>query len=598
MSGPWNARRPPFLKPPAPIVHAEDSQPNEMIDKRRAVPSLVVPSRPQRSNSDNLRWGFRGGKSRGRGGHSNAPLASSSSSSAPNSAFPSRRARGQPIPLPRSAPVPIPVPPRNASTRDSPAETPSAAPQTIPRTRISPISRPPNAPTAPRAPPSIKTSTTLPTPATTPTVPEQTEPTLPIVVSRDPSSPPPTKRRRVAEAPIPIKIEDSPIPLSPPPQIQPQQHPEASPPSTPRVKLEARTPSPPPADPPPVRRAVTSGSKRYFPVPPNCTRIDPDYIANRRNWARRECAVLRDLGLHVDKFFFRDDGMVIEWTSPAPVWLDTLRPVHAKPRLSPPPSVVHEIIDVDAEPPPSPAPRPASPSLLPPSDDVVSSLPPPDDASLPPPEDSSVCGPDDVSLPPADDTAAEVTTEAPVPSDEVEQMTVEDEQAVLQQLSLDFIQRYILTFDRDRAALARAYTDDAIFSFRDTGFACPSHFTFQRGGASSSKRTMPALPALAGYRFAPAPGKDEIEVDFDTLALGPEQPEQVLLSVHGQLVGAGAGGTGKTLAIDQAFVLRRSAVDLDWPLVALSHQMIVRDTPWVRWTGSLEGLRVGRQADG
>jgi hypothetical protein len=68
-------------------------------------------------------------------------------------------------------------------------------------------------------------------------------------------------------------------------------------------------------------------------VPYDCTRAarNTDFAANRRKWARRECTVLRDLGLHVEKFFFRyasspslytlplkdtaprDDGMVIEW---------------------------------------------------------------------------------------------------------------------------------------------------------------------------------------------------------------------------------------------------------------------------------------------
>jgi hypothetical protein len=69
-------------------------------------------------------------------------------------------------------------------------------------------------------------------------------------------------------------------------------------------------------------------------------------------------------------------------------------------------------------------------------------------------------------------------TPAPEVEEEQPALTVEEEQ--LQQLSLDFIKRYILTFDRDRDALATAYAEDAIVSFRDNNFACPTHFTFQR----------------------------------------------------------------------------------------------------------------------
>jgi hypothetical protein len=71
-------------------------------------------------------------------------------------------------------------------------------------------------------------------------------------------------------------------------------------------------------------------------------------------------------------------------------------------------------------------------------------------------------------------------TPAPEVEEEQPALTVEEEQEQLQQLSLDFIKRYILTFDRDRDALAAAYAEDAIVSFRDNNFACPTHFTFQR----------------------------------------------------------------------------------------------------------------------
>jgi hypothetical protein len=142
--------------------------------------------------------------------------------------------------------------------------------------------------------------------------------------------------------------------------------------------------------------------------------------------------------------------------------------------------------------------------------------------------------------------------------------------------------RYILTFDSDRTSLAAAYTEDAIFSFRDTNFAQPSHFTFQRtrpslvnSSSSSSpllyssdlrhpESTMPKLPALAGFRFSPAGGS--IDLDYDTVVLDPP-PARVLLSVHGQLIGPGA----RALGIDQSFVLQRSASDAEYVTLSTPH---------------------------
>ncbi|KAJ7442526.1 hypothetical protein B0H11DRAFT_2251414 [Mycena galericulata] len=400
------------------------------------------------------------------------------------------------------------------------------------------------------------------------TPPEQT-------TARDLNSPPPNKRRRLDE-PV-IKTEELPSiiqPRSPTPRTRspttavPR---GTTPPPTPvHVKHEPRTPSPPPADPP--RRTATSGSKRYFPVPPDCTRRNPEFQDNRRKWARRECVILRDLGLHIEKFFFRDDGMVIEWTSAEPVWFDTLRPVRARPRAPPP--VTHEIIDVDEEssdapsqPIAPPAPRPPSPSVS------VISVP---SSPIPVPSPPNPPG-EDVDIP-----------------TQSEPLTPEEQQAQLQQLSLDFIQKYILMFDSDRSSLASAYSEDAIFSFRDNNFACPTHFTFQRArpaqSKSSSGNSMPKLPALQNYRFSPHGGM--IELDFDTVALEPQldAPAKVMLSVHGQLVDPDQ----RTIGIDQSFVLQRdergAKGDDAWPLVAISHQMVVRDTPWVHWKGSLDGL--------
>ena len=76
----------------------------------------------------------------------------------------------------------------------------------------------------------------------------------------------------------------------------------------------------------------TSGSKRYAPLPLECRRSHPNYVAARSAWARKEQEALRRLGLRVVRSFIRfvtvslsypfltsryclrrEDGMVIDW---------------------------------------------------------------------------------------------------------------------------------------------------------------------------------------------------------------------------------------------------------------------------------------------
>ncbi|KAJ7770636.1 hypothetical protein B0H16DRAFT_1516138 [Mycena metata] len=602
------------------LSHAEDSQPNESIDKRRAIPSLVVPSKPLAA---------RGGRGRGRGrgstpynpfrGHGNARFSNEAkvngfpahSSGSINSAS-GRASTGHPIPVPRSAPnqepqiyaVPMNHPPAKAANVPhyptkflNPSHPPavSTSSQTVMRNRPPvPLASQtsPQAASKPyfqtvsklaRAFPAHDSRTQTPDPAAVMIVRPPTVSTPHITAApqiahlRVPDSPPPAKRRRISPAPA-VKIEEAPALLQSPPRAQMSPPPVlcSSPPSTPpvRVKLEARTPSPPPSD--PVRRAVRSGSKRYFPVPAKCGKRlpgtnnpNPDFVANRRKWAKAECAVLRDLGLKVEKIFFRDDGMVIEWTSDVDVWLDNLRPVQERPRTAI--AAGQDIIDVDADDPdpiPPPHPRPQTPAARSASPIALPSSPPPAHSAA---------------------DAQEVQVHVP--------LSIEEDTAQLLQLSIEYIKKYITTFDADRGAVAGAYTADAIVSFRDNNFACPTHFTFQRAaGRGGAKRTMPKLPALQNYRFSPA-GR-VIDVDYDTVALESEveRPTKIMLNVHGQLVGVGGSDEGRMLAIDQAFVLRRPSGDEQadgvdaWPLLAMSHLMVVRDTPWVHWTGTLDAL--------
>ncbi|KAJ7039920.1 hypothetical protein C8F04DRAFT_1085331 [Mycena alexandri] len=611
-------RRKGFTQGSSTISHAEDSQPNESIDKRRAIPSLVVPSKPLAA---------RGGRGRSRGwgntphnafrGHGNARLSnetkirgpSARSSGSMNSGS-GRTSTGHPIPVPGNAPhqgpqvSAMPTNPfshlaaRAANVLRNPSHGPSFV---LPNSHTVMRNRPPVSLASQASPQAasdlyfqtvskptahipLNSSAQTPDAAAAIIVRPRTPSPSQTTHLRVPDSPPPPKRRRISPAPA-VKIEETSALLqSPPrPQMSPPPVPRASPPSTPavRVKLEARTPSPPPSD--PVRRAVRSGSKRYFPVPANCEKRlprtnnpNPDFITNRRKWAKAECAVLRDLGLKVEKFFFRDDGMVIEWTSDVDVWLDNLRPVQERPRTVI--SAGQDIIDVDADdhdPIPSSLPRPRTPAARSASPIAVPASPPAYSAVY------------------AQEEEVEVEVEMEVP------LTIEEDRAQMRQLSIEYIKKYITTFDADRAAVAAAYTADAIVSFRDNNFACPTHFTFQRAaGRGGTKRTMPKLPALQNYRFSP--GGRVIDVDYDTVALESEveRPTKVMLNVHAQLLGVGGSDEGRTLAIDQVFVLRRPIRDEQadsvgenaWPLLAMSHLMVVRDTPWVHWTGTLDTL--------
>ncbi|KAI6039776.1 hypothetical protein EDC04DRAFT_1611997 [Pisolithus marmoratus] len=85
--------------------------------------------------------------------------------------------------------------------------------------------------------------------------------------------------------------------------------------------------SEPSSPPPPVARLlVTSGVKRFYPLPQNCHISCPQYKQNRKEWAASCIKELEALDLKVERTMIRDDGLVIDWSSPVPVWADTLKP--------------------------------------------------------------------------------------------------------------------------------------------------------------------------------------------------------------------------------------------------------------------------------
>ncbi|KIJ91250.1 hypothetical protein K443DRAFT_686199 [Laccaria amethystina LaAM-08-1] len=156
---------------------------------------------------------------------------------------------------------------------------------------------------------------------------------------------PPLKRRKLdTEHEIHVKegVEDIPPPKPKPPlpkrstrsgsaAFSSSSVPSMQPPKSyllanglsPQIKPEPSSLSPPP--PPPSRRLITE-SCTLFPLPDNCRKSHPNYHQNRKNLFREKISWLAGFGLKKKKVFFRDDGMVVDWTSIIPVWSDTLLP--------------------------------------------------------------------------------------------------------------------------------------------------------------------------------------------------------------------------------------------------------------------------------
>ncbi|CAK5272131.1 unnamed protein product [Mycena citricolor] len=516
--------------------HREDHQPNEAINKRQAGPAIIVSSKQHQAHVTFDTWrGFRG-RGRGRGGrgkltsisstflsHNTQPHARASTSKrGAEKNFQSSQASTDTLRsmLFTGGPTPPRPDPRLKSTRPSPPFIPHTVaagrenrvhvPPLKPVRRDSHLDRP-FVPEPESVSSNISSLFSLPL-ASGPQLPS------PHGASFAPRTPPPAKRRRVQER----EVEEAPTSLnSPRRSVQFKSEPGSlsplrTPSPTNQVKSEPRSPSPPPSSSLP-HRAVRSGLKRYFPIPPDCERQDVNYLENRRRWARREGSILKDLRLKVERVLFRDDGLVIEWSSEEDVWLDTLRPVNER---------AMEVIDLvdDNE-----------------DSDVVADVEPLATNSDSHPE------------PPADLIA----------------------------LTLEFVKRYISIFDHDRSAVGKLYARDAVFSFRNNNFAHPVHFTFRRKGLSQSR--MPKLPVLERYRYS-STADGEVDVDYDIVLEG----SNVVLTLYGELVDP----DGRRLASEQAFVLMRTDSDSsEWPLVVVSHIMVIRDTPWVRWQGTIESLQ-------
>ncbi|KAG1866845.1 hypothetical protein F4604DRAFT_938403 [Suillus subluteus] len=81
-----------------------------------------------------------------------------------------------------------------------------------------------------------------------------------------------------------------------------------------------------PTPPPPQRKLVMSGTKRFAPFPSNCLPTNSGYKQHRRIWSKKCQSEIEALKLQSEKVLIRDDGVIVDWKSPVPVWSDTLRP--------------------------------------------------------------------------------------------------------------------------------------------------------------------------------------------------------------------------------------------------------------------------------
>ncbi|KAI5894634.1 uncharacterized protein SCHCODRAFT_02617448 [Schizophyllum commune H4-8] len=430
------------------------------------------------------------------------------------------------------------------------------------------------------------------------------------------------------------------------------------------IKEEQRSPSP--LEPQP--RAATSGTIRFHPLPPSCTHADTNYKRNRSYWARDQwnTVLKRNPGLQKRHAMIRDDGLAIDWTSPVPVWTDTLEPVTLDPRE-------HSDDEEDAEdsqqedddvpilPPPSKPAKPPTPEIID-VDALPSDVDDNDGGENDEEEDESAYNyeeggaygiEDDVEYrdeaqgdsesDDQEDAITELEEECDVegfrepPSSPINDLPTEEDafasmlastsrtqeeptanhaadslaklraqrRREMQQLTEGFISRYIQTFERDRELLAGAYASYAQFSVRThardaSGAALVEQFSRSSPAKPGSVLTAMDIPRVIGraevmdairelgpHTYFPRGKKFDLDCDHVFLA-NVDGSGDVLLSFYGEVVLLNEKGipTEDRLSIDQTMLLREVSGEQDddesWPMVIVSHQMIVKDVPWRR----------------
>ncbi|OJA16408.1 hypothetical protein AZE42_05502 [Rhizopogon vesiculosus] len=345
-----------------------------------------------------------------------------------------------------------------------------------------------------------------------------------------------------------------------------------------------------PTPPPPKRRLVVSGTKRFAPFPLNCLPSNSAYRQNRRSWAQKCQSEMQGLKLTTEKLLIRDDGIIVDWKSQVPVWSDDLQPQAGELDLAATITLAHQ---TNAQQRPGsfhgtpPRSRSAVPTPVPGSDDGI---PPAPVRTLPVPprprrnialSSSPGAGGSKFQASPKLDP---LTSEVPALSTPLnELLTIEimpDEEEKMSKMTMEYLERFFQTFDSDRASLASAYSSNASFSYREVKCLSPAPqpplppsdaIKRTRLDITATLLSLPPLQLLAS-------NGSEAPINYDMMWLGtPVGMFVVCRGVH--------HGDSSKRPVTHSFLLRRketyeedARADGVWPLVAVAHQMIVFDS--------------------
>jgi len=387
------------------------------------------------------------------------------------------------------------------------------------------------------------------------------------------------------------------------------------------------------------RRLVTSGTRRFAPIPDDCLQSCTEYKQNRSKWVERCVKDMESLNLVVERKLIRDDGLIIDWRSHVPVLSDTLKPdpqdlaatimlthrSNAERRHSSfPIELPTEPVTTlsfeqppdgdDAEPPPKkrvlapprPSPRRKNDSsqpiiVNPPSSGSGSSSL---FAERPQFRDETDCDCQVISHLPSRNYIHSVADHPPMPLN----ITPDDQVVVpsnfankvldqsiascvpsageeeMSEMTLNYLRRYVQTYEVDRASLASAYAKNASFAYRVhqiveqvNASLLPIRTASPRSFSSGTKRarldivtTLLTLPCL----HADAQHSTTAQLEYDIFYLGADL---------GMFAVCRAVISAKTVVHN--FILQRKEVDVDdaasegvWPLTATAHQILVFQT--------------------
>ncbi|KIY72053.1 hypothetical protein CYLTODRAFT_450185 [Cylindrobasidium torrendii FP15055 ss-10] len=309
------------------------------------------------------------------------------------------------------------------------------------------------------------------------------------------------------------------------------------------------------------------GTKLYAPLPQTCVKGRPGYLAHREKWVSTERQRLAEKGIRmVNMCIVRDDGMAIDWESDVLVDPYTLEPIR-------PPG---DTLDT--------APKYKKPRVRKQTAGFYD-----DEIIMPNPEY------DPISYDAVDQAMAHSNSIAR-PDEKMDTLSMRpskphfdpytvDQQTQLNDLALEYLQKYMAWFDRDRTRLRESYAEQSLLSCSVVSPASNDAMSYSaaRAFAGSSARAtaysgrdeiIHCLAILGQHKFLSAQDI-QLEGDYDIVSIAGDQP-QVILTFHTRVV----DDQVREVGVDQTFLLTTST-DPAWPLQALSHQLVMRDSAWI-----------------